>query len=238
MTFDELKDHGGYVTLNGKGCVVRYVNHLIPTGPLERGQWRVLAELVFTAPDDSKSDEEEADGNMETALKAGIKYAARGFRSRVWVDVDCADVDQIKIRLQNGIDEIGGDASADLPHCDVNQFPSWRRLPAPRSRWRHAPKRRSRREDLRALRGAFGVHRRVSDEADTNTSGLLAADTRWRSQCLTILLRQKPSIRQDRRPVGSGWSNVFPSTLQLRSPCMSKQKIFRTGLRCEPYVRP
>ena len=85
---------------------------------------------VFTAPDDSKSDEEEADGNMETALKAGIKYAARGFRSRVWVDVDCADVDQIKIRLQNGIDEIGGDASADLPHCDVNQFASWRRLPA------------------------------------------------------------------------------------------------------------
>ena len=146
MNYNELKEHGGYITLDPHGRVMRYTTHPLPVSP-SKEMLRIAAELVFHVPDDSKANVEVGDSNMDTALKAGIKYADRGYcvdivRGEfldletdyiepaafisVWRNVKQA-VPEDCDRLRADIDEIGGDDSADLPHIDSYQFPSfWR----------------------------------------------------------------------------------------------------------------
>jgi hypothetical protein len=148
MNYDELKKHGGFITLDANGRVMRYTNHPVLTGP-EKDKKRISVELIFSRADDSKPDEEVADWNMNEALRAGIQFAACGYSidvvrgellgekrfiepaafAFVWKDVPAAlseqELHKLVDRLQDDADEIGGDYGHGFPGVDVDQFPAF-----------------------------------------------------------------------------------------------------------------
>jgi len=146
MDYNELKEHGGYITLDAAGRVMRFTTHPLPVRPSKEME-RIATELVF-----SNGNLDDADRNMDDALMAGLEYADRGY------SVDCVRGELLELEssfiepaafvcvwklvafgkvtgrmvelLRADVAEIGGDCSADLPHHDTEQFPAfWRTRP-------------------------------------------------------------------------------------------------------------